>query len=721
MIDLTGVSYPPVIEEIVDVLTAKTQNTDRGFFRVEVAYFLAKLASCMRASVVTKDRGEFPVNIYAVALAGSGYGKGHSVGIMENEFMKAFKQRFTLDTMPLIAEKALWVKAQEHALRNSSDPQEEFDKLDTEYRRQGAYAFTFDSATTPAVKQLRHKLLLGEVGSINLQIDEIGLNLLNSVEVMTLFLELYDQGLVKQKLTKNTAESQRAEELDGKSPTNMLLFGTPNKLLDGGQVEDQFYSFLDTGYGRRCIFSYGQQDRKAFHSQSAEEIYNNLIQPSNAAVIDKWSQHFHKLADPSMYDWKMTVPDEVGILNLKYKIACEKAAEQMGEHEEIRKAELSHRYFKSMKLAGALAFVDESVEITLDHLKMAILLVEESGKSFETILNREKSYVKLARYIASVGSELTHADLLEALPYYKSGTGARNEMMNLAMAWGYRQHIVITKSFVDGIEFFRGETLKETSLDELTLSYSNHFAYGYQAEQAPFDQLQVLMQGTTEDGSPLHWCNHKFKNEHRSEETVIPGFNMIVLDIDGGTPLSVVHNLLSEIKFATYTTKRHTPEENRFRLIIPINYHLELDAADYAEFIESVLTWLPIKVDAGANQRSRKWESFPDGEYYINNDGAVLDVLGFIPRTTKNDAYKQSMAKIESMDNLERWFAQRIATGNRNNQMIKFALALVDSGMDLIAIQNAVMDFNKKLNNPLSDEEISSTVLVTVAKRFSSK
>ena len=105
MIDLTGVEHHPAIEDIVEVLCNKTQNTDRGFFRTEVAYFLAKMASIVRATIVTKDRGEIPVNIYALALATSGFGKGHSVNIMENEFIKGFKRRFMEDTMPIIAEK----------------------------------------------------------------------------------------------------------------------------------------------------------------------------------------------------------------------------------------------------------------------------------------------------------------------------------------------------------------------------------------------------------------------------------------------------------------------------------------------------------------------------------------------------------------------------------------------------------------------------------------
>src|SRR5690606_25159114 len=122
----------------------------------------------------------------------------------------------------------------------------------------------------------------------------------------------------KTKLTKNTTENQRNEELDGKTPTNMLLFGTPAKLLDGGQTEDQFYSFLETGYARRCLFGYGQHDRKAFKSMSAEEIYKKLTQPTNSTSINKWSMHFHKLADPAMFGWKLDVEDDVGIKLISY-------------------------------------------------------------------------------------------------------------------------------------------------------------------------------------------------------------------------------------------------------------------------------------------------------------------------------------------------------------------------------------------------------------------
>lgn len=712
-IDLTGVTHHPAIEEIVDVLCAKTQNKDRGFFRTEVAFFLAKMAACQRVSLLTKDRGHIPVNMYALALATSGFGKGHSVNIMENDFMRGFKDRFMKDTLPILAEQNHLKLATERALRNGTTEQDELDSINAEAKRAGTIPFTFDSGTVPAVKQLRTKLLLSGAGAINLQIDEIGSNLIGNVELLNVFLELYDQGLVKGKLTKNTAENTRGEELDGKTPTNLLLFGTPSKLLDGGQTEDQFYSFLETGYARRCLFGIGQTNQEAYHSQSAEEIFKNLITPVNSAAINKWSNKFHELASPDMFDWTITVPDKVAIELLEYKIACEKAAALMPEHEEIRKAEISHRYFKTLKLAGALAFVDESVELSSEQLKSAILLVEESGLAFQTILNREKSYVKLARFMSTVGQEVTHADLLETLPYYPKSNSQRNEMMSLATAWGYKQHIIIKKSFVDGIEFFRGETLKETNLDELILSTSDNYAYDYHPALLPFSELPAL--GSTENG---HWCNHNFKRGHRAEENVIPGFNLIVLDVDNGTSLHTAHELLKEYKFMTYTTKRHEPDENhRFRILIPINYHLELDRDDYKEFIQNVMGWLPFQTDEAADQRSKKWLTNV-GDVFLNTEGAIFDALPFIPKTSKNEQYQTGFKKVENMSNMQRWFAQRIATGNRNNNMLKYAMMLVDNNYSLFDIKNEVHNFNNMLSNPLEADEIDSTIMVSVAKKF---
>lgn len=716
MIDLSTVSNHPCIEEIVNVLCNKTQNTDKGFYKVEVAYFLAKMASAMRASINTKDRGRVPINIYALCLGASGFGKGHSISIMENEFIRSFKKRFLSETMPKIAENHLDLMAQERALRNNTADNVEKDILLAEYKRLGAYPFTFDSGTAPAVKQLRDKLLMANCGSINLQIDEIGSNLIGATEVLNIFLELYDQGMVKQKLVKNTADNSRSEDRDGSTPTNMLLFGTPVKLLDGDKTENEFYSFLEIGYARRCLFGIGKINKKALYSLAPAEIFKRLTDPSNKTVIDKWSKHFMNLADPSKFNWQIYMPDDVSIKLIEYKSECERKADALPDHEEIKKAELSHRYFKSLKLAGALAFIDESIEVTETHLYQAIKLVEESGKAFESILTREKTYMKLAKYIASADTEVTHADLTEKLPFYKNGLAARNEMMSLAIAWGYKNAILIKKSVVDGIDFFKGETLKPTNLDEIIVSHSDDFADGYEGERAPWDKLDILFK------YPNHnWCNHWFKDKHRCNDDVIPGFNIVVIDVDGTTTINVVKELFKDYKYIIYTTKRHGQDgKERFRLIFPINYELKLSLEDYKEFMNNFFKWLPFETDESSNQASKKWLS-NDKAQYIVNDGELLDALKFIPRTRRNEEFHKEIAKIENLGNLERWFAARMAQGNRNNLMFKYGMALVDSGFSYREIEVKIKKFNKQLPAPLSTEEIESSILVTIAKKFTDK
>lgn len=716
-VDLSKVSHHPAMEEIVSVLCNKTQKTHKGFFRAEVAYFLGKMASAMHATIVTKDRGEIPVNIYTLALATSGFGKGHSISIMENDFLKPFQQKYMEYTFPTIAEQSMNNLASIRSARRNSDFEEEFTKIEKEFLSAGAYPWTFDSGTAPAVKQLRHKLLVGKIGSINLQMDEIGSNLISQTEVLNLFLELYDQGHVKEKLVKNSTENQRAEPMSGKTPTNMLLFGTPAKLLDGSVTEDQFYSFLDTGYARRCLFGIGIIEPVA-QRKSAAQIYADLINPQNNSTVDKWASVFASLADPAYYQWKMQVNDPEAIELLEYAQYCEIRSESFGEHEEIKKSEMNHRYFKALKLAGTYAFIDKSPVITRQTLHMAIKLVEESGEAFQMILNREKPYQKLCHFLAEVEGEVTHADIADALPFYNRSAAARAEMITMATAYGYGKHMVITKRFADNIEFFSGSKLKETSLDDMLFTFSKDYVNGFVAPDRPvkFTELHKMVANSGHE-----WASHAFEGNYRTEENAIPGFNMIVLDIDDGTTIKSVQSLMKEYTYLIHTTKRHQKlidgkqYGDRFRMILPMNFHLELDKDDYKEFMKNFAQWLPFKIDHSTLQRSRKWSSYSGQHFY--NRGELIDILEFIPRSSRNETRQQNFRQVGDLDALERWFMVRMQEGSRNNEMLKFGMALADNGMSLSNIKSRLHNFNKKLANPLPADEIDSTIMVSVGRK----
>ena len=393
MFDLSSADYHPISEQMVDVLCKKTLNQNRLFFRVQVSYFMAKMAASMRVTLDTLDRGNLPVNVYVLNLAPSGSGKGHSTNIIEGEFLNQFKRTFLNDTFPFLAGQNLVDLAAQRASKNGTDPADELVKLEKEFASTGALAFSFDSGTVPALKQLRYKLLLANAGAASFECDELGKNLISNLDLLTAFLELYDQGLIKQKLTKNTAESQRGEELEGKTPTNMLLFGTPNSLLNGGKEEDEFYALLVAGYARRCLFGYSTKEDFQ-QEMTPEQIFDMLTDTTSSNTIAQLSQHFGMLADAIKYNQKINVSRDVSIKLIAYKVHCEQIADRLPEHEEIRKAELRHRYFKALKLAGVYAFVDETDEVTDAQLMSAIKLVEDSGEAFDRILSREKNYVK---------------------------------------------------------------------------------------------------------------------------------------------------------------------------------------------------------------------------------------------------------------------------------------------------------------------------------------
>ena len=705
--------FHPEAEKLVAILCSKTQNTNPLFFRVMVAYYFSLVASMMRCKINTKDRGDIPVNMYAINLATSGSGKGLSANVIEEQVIDQFQHNFVNSTLPLMAAKNLPSLAHARASRHGRDPDEELVNAEAEYTAVGPMFFSFDSGTAPAIKDVRHKLLMANGGALNLQIDEIGTHLTGSLEVLAPYLELFDVGKLKQKLTKNTADNKRREEIIGRTPANMMLYGTPTRVFNGGKTEDEFYTLLDTGYARRCFFGYAKGHMKNM-DMTPQEVFDLLTSNTSEAFLQSVSDRLGDLADMSHAYTSLEVSKPVTLLFIEYKIQCEKLAEEMGEHEEMRKAELSHRYFKAMKLAGAYAFIDGVPEITEDHAYYAIKLAEMSGKAFELLLTRDRPHVRLAKYIAQVQRPITQSDLIEDLPFYKGSTAQKQEMLMHAIAYGYQNNILIKTSFEGKVEFLHGETLKAIDLDAIKVSYSEDIAVNYLADTAKFDDLHKL---TAAPG--MHWCTHAFKGGHRAEDDAIPGFNIVVLDVDSGVDLSTAMGLLKDYKALYYTTKRHTEKDQRFRIVLPINFELSLDSKDFKEFMSNIYQWLPFAVDDGTGQRARKWLSNPGKHTYV--DGQVLDVLPFIPKTSKNQVYKDAILDQSGMDNLERWVINNSVDGNRNKILLRYAMILVDADFDFVSINSRVGDLNNKLDDPLPETEILQTIMVTVTKAIAAK
>lgn len=534
---------------------------------------------------------------------------------------------------------------------------------------------------------------------------------MKSADVLTAFLELYDVGRIKEKLIKNTADNKRGFEMGGKTPANMMLYGTPVKLLDGGPTEKLYEGFLDSGYARRCFFCF--IDTHRLHVLSVDERMAILGNNTHDSVLEDANAQLTLLADASNANTTVGMAEAVFRELMTYQVHCEQRAMDMPEHDDMSRAEMIHRYFKCVKLAGALAFFDSTMEITMSQLHGAIKATEESGNAFHKMRNRERDYVRLAKYIASTDRRVTHVDIGEDLSFYPSSGPKRTELISLSMAWAHKNSVVIKKHFIDSIEMFSGSMPKVTNLDELIISHGSHQAYGYTNDLAPWTKMDRML-----GVNGYNWVNHFLNEGHRADDDVMQGFNIVVLDVDSGdVPVSTAELLLTDYEYILHTTKSSTDVKPRYRIIMPMSHTLEMDKAEYGQFMENLFDWFPIGVDRAAKDRCRKWATCASGTV-ITNQGKLLDPLVFIPKTKKDEQIKAQRKEFRSMDGIERWFITNTGDGNRNNNMMRYAFMLADSGKDLLEVQEAIKSLNGKMADSLSEDELTDTIFKSLARKF---
>ena len=716
--DIKNASYNPLMERILEVIENKTGNKSDNYFRIVISFYLTQLASNMRCKIKGTIYNNVPINMYACTLMPSGSGKGHSQNILEDQVVNQFRSAFMNATLPQITNMNLDKLAQNKSIITGFPVEECLKELTKECIEYGNFPYAFDSATGPAFKQVRAKAQLCGAGSLTFICDEIGSNILANPELLAIGLEVFDVGKTKNKLTKDSANNKRTESREDPVPTNMLWFGTPAKLLNSSKEEDEFYSQLQAGYARRMF--YGEGNKTSTKYKSGKELRDSLIACNADQTLQDISDELGVLAGLQFYGKTLLLGEQEEELVLDYKLWCEERAENLADEatEALRKSELSTRFWKALKLAGAYAFIDKSNLIEKKHLLSAFKLAEDSGKAFERIMYRDPDFVKLAKFVSKAGKPLTYAVLAETLPFFKSNNkGAVEYLITLASAWGYDNGIAIKSFEVNKVPFLEGQRLEETNLEKIILSVSQDVAHNYDNQVIPWSKINRL--GSV-DG--LHWCTHHFMADtthpeygnHRSQKYVIPEFNLLVLDIDGNCSIDSAKEILKNYTYCMYTTKRHTDEKPRFRIILPMKYKMYLNKEDYSLFMQNIFDSLPFSgMDEQTKDIARKWLT-NKGTVYMNT-GELFDPRPYIPNTSQDKDRREKFKKYGDIDNVTRWFLERTQSGNRNNNLYRYGMMLKDQGYALDEIENHIINLNSKLDKPLDITELHNTVINSIS------
>ena len=193
---------------------------------------------------------------------------------------------------------------------------------------------------------------------------------------------------------------------------------------------------------------------------------------------------------------------------------------------------------------------------------------------------------------------------------------------------------------------------------------------------------------------------------------------MLILDCDGDVSISTAKVLLEDYTFLLSTTKRHTEEMNRFRLILPMSHKLKLTVGEYSKFMMNIFEWLPFPVDEGAKDIARKWETYA-GHYEYNN-GYIIDATKFIPETKRSDETKAQISAT-GIGNIERWFRTHTSKGNRANHLYRYGMVLIDNEYPLGEIVEKMEAFNNSLETPLPEDQFRNSTIKSISKEFQKK
>lgn len=704
-------------EDIVNILNIRTGIENKKFFRVLTIYKFCQIASMMRAKISFANTNNIPINVYALNLAESGFSKGKSVNILNQDIFKEFENEFKHNIFKdeIIEDKIRYDCQKEFEKYGGDDTETRYYKKKQDLNACSRFMYEFPISTTEGLRSLRNRLSISGLGSTNMKTDEIGSMLSNKdiKEVLDFNLEVYDMGLGNNKLLKVESKGEATNSV----PSNMLLFGTPERLFDSDSTEKLFMDFLITGYGRRLLFGYEKEIN--MKSISPEKRWEELSSTHLREEQLYLSKKFKDLCKIDNLNKEYILDEETTIELFKYEELCKDRASKMKSYETIKKAEMNHRYWKALKIAGAYAFIENSDEITSEHIEDAIELVEESGESFNEMMKTDAPYVRLAKYIAETDIKITQVDLVENLPFYKGSESNKRDLMELAIAYGYQNNIIISQTVENGITFFKGETLKDTNINNMIISYSEDIAKNYQNKLAPFNKLHNLI-----NQKKYNFCSHHFIDGHRCSENAKQEFNLLVLDIDKGLNIDTFKSLMGDYAYLLYTTKRHKTTEiingkkiihgDRYRVIFPMANILKMKPDEYSTFMKNVFNWLPFEVDIQTSDIARKWEC-NNGEYFYN-EGKLFPCMNFIPNTKKHRDMNDKENKLRNMDSLEKWFVRNMENGNRNNMLLRYGMSLLDKGFNSEMIELSLIGLNEKLDSPLDIGEIKGTIMRSIVK-----
>lgn len=450
-------TYPAILKVGMDtVATSAPEKMKALMIMTELMVF----ASNLRKPILW-EKATIPVNTISFIIAGSGVGKDSSMQMIRRAlapaYLKVNKYR------------------DDYAKALAIEDAEADGKKPKEWRKYYSKPRDLFSGIGTLPGQMKHLAALekGKLGSGYIQVSELGSELQNNKDIAENIVALsigYDSGYIPAKTVKD--DTQQVETIKN-LPFSGLMFGSPDNIIMDESVKNKFKEEFSTKLSRRSFFSFSQEKaiRPVYATAAEANLAKREAKDAAFKAMEDLEPWLTGLVDATTHV-PLEVAPEVEDLFEDYKSYNEWTSDTMTKQHPMSILHRQHMQWKALKLAGALAILENDAKIELRHYVEAINFTEIFStdlEQFEIELGKEP-YELFSDYMLSI-VENGYANItihkLRKMGFVKGTGSAMNKMLELIdLAKSYDD--VNTYQYAEGyIHFYQGHVHVVSDRDEL--------------------------------------------------------------------------------------------------------------------------------------------------------------------------------------------------------------------------------------------------------------
>lgn len=663
-----------------------------------VHYVLSVAASLRRVTLTGLDEQEVPLNYYGITFGNSGRGKDLSAS-MALKMISKIIDKYEVNLQRKIA---------------SSISKGESISIPSIEHKDG---------TTAGFLQDRNTLDVLRLGSTNIRVEELISTLKSSdfEQVLNLLVESWQEG-------SNASRSFKSY-LSPKInfvPANCLLYSSPEGFrTEGNKSFQSFIDILANGLARRSYVVFDESNVEFEEEPTSESLflYAENIKKSKNMLLEM-QDYLSLIVDKT--NGKITFNIEAELEAKKYEAKNKNIVSNSPLMKNAVKAELLARAYKIRRLAGLYALFNGSVEVSISDIQDAIEWAEMLSKDLVIALNAETVAEKIYDYLEKVSRYSSQTDIIK---YYKMNSKEFKENIDEVYTVAYDNGSALQcKVFDKEAKVLKYNLIKgkKTNPASMICSASNSMSDNFVQLVLSYNELPDLVKGKY--GS--NYSAGIFLNNKRCKDNYIKQQNLIIYDVDDEMTISDAMNYLEQYRGFISTTRNHNKEKNglvceRFRIILISKFEFNLDHEAYKQTLTNFALFHNLNVDFPVIEPSRLYYAVKDTEITYLDGKETVDLRDYIPETKEFSETEKIIKHANSVytgisteDGFDKFFLLQTSKGNRNNNMLKFGLALMDKKhFSLEDAKTKVLWLNNMLLDPLPVEEIERTIFKTMSRK----